>query len=92
MRTDVLVRSSIGKEVNTASPISVTAHAFLTSPVSCIPESRKDAPLRVPRNDAEDTWCLFLVPQPSGPTDTEEKNTGNWAIAESIGKWDMRWG
>ncbi|KAG8221041.1 Pantoate-beta-alanine ligase-domain-containing protein [Butyriboletus roseoflavus] len=64
--------------------VSVTLHSNLTTPVSYISESpTKEAPLRVPGPEAEDTICLILSKTPSKST---------WAIGQSIGKWDARWG
>lgn len=60
--------------------ISITLHSNLGTPVSYLPDSpAKEAPLRVPGPDAEDTVCLVL-------------STSSWAMAQSIGKWDARWG
>ncbi|KAN0088373.1 Ribonuclease P 40kDa (Rpp40) subunit domain containing protein [Tylopilus felleus] len=60
--------------------VSVTLHSNLMTPVSYMPESpAKEAPLRVPGPEAEDTTCVIF-----------SKST--WAIAQGIGKWDARWG
>ena len=64
--------------------ISITLHSNLMTPVSYMPESpTKETPPRVPGPEAEDTVCLVL-----------SKNSGKstWAIAQSVGKWDARWG
>ena len=63
--------------------ISVTMHSNPMAPISYIPPQcfteMKDTPPRVPHPDAEDTICLVLT-----------KDT--WMLAQSIGKWDARWG
>jgi ribonuclease P/MRP protein subunit RPP40 len=64
-----------------------------------------EAPLRMPRSGAEHCWSLILVPgsltvrhegkaltQDDISGEGDEKGKGNWLMAESIGKWDMRWG
>jgi len=64
--------------------ISITLHSNLTTPVSYVPESPdKEAPPRVPGPEAEDTVCLVL---------SEGSGKSTWAIAQSIDKWDARWG
>lgn len=64
--------------------ISITLHSNLVTPVSYIPESlAKEAPLRVPGLEAEDSVCLVLSKLP---------NRSTWAIGQSVGKWDARWG
>ncbi|KAJ8591838.1 hypothetical protein M405DRAFT_813745 [Rhizopogon salebrosus TDB-379] len=72
--------------------VAITRHSYGTSAVGVIPfsslqpgislEAARYAPLRAPRPDAEDTGCLILG---SG------KN-GKFVLAESIGRWDARWG
>jgi len=78
--------------------ISMTSHAFSTSPVSYISPSTfapttgnamsLDGPLKVPRASGEDTWNLILVPESS---EGDSKGT-DWAMVESVGQWDARWG
>jgi hypothetical protein len=106
--------SSLSTTVDADPPpsfISITAHAFPASPVTFIPPGAeaggtgKEAPLRVPRSDAEHCWSLILVPgssigrhagevqmQEDGGEKTEGEGEGGWVMAESIRKWDMRWG
>jgi ribonuclease P/MRP protein subunit RPP40 len=72
--------------------VAITRHGYGTAPVGVIPlssstpeaslEMTRDAPLRTPRPDAEDTGCLILGPG---------KNS-KFVLAESIGRWDARWG
>ncbi|KAI9464732.1 ribonuclease P 40kDa subunit-domain-containing protein [Boletus coccyginus] len=62
--------------------ISITLHSNLTTPVSYMVES-KEAPLRVPGPEAEDTVCLIL---------SKSADRSTWAIAQSVGEWDARWG
>ncbi|KZP19356.1 hypothetical protein FIBSPDRAFT_862773 [Athelia psychrophila] len=80
--------------------VSVTAHAWPTAPVTYIPsparEQSRDPPLRLPRDDAEDTWSLLLacgqvVGSGSG-MEGDAAGEVRWALAESIGQWDSRWG
>ncbi|KAF8448910.1 hypothetical protein L210DRAFT_3388089 [Boletus edulis BED1] len=64
--------------------MSIALHSNLVTPLSYMPESlAKEAPLRVPGPEAEDTVSL-VVSRSSGMS--------SWAIAQSIGKWDARWG
>lgn len=58
----------------------------------------------MPRSDAEHCWSLILVPGSSSKrnegetlmqTDNQETEgilKEGWIMAESVGKWDMRWG
>ncbi|KAG9313101.1 ribonuclease P 40kDa subunit-domain-containing protein [Chiua virens] len=85
------VRSVIDTAVSTLSAsntdkpfIAVTLRSNLVTPVSYLPESTgKEAPLRVPGLEAEDTVCFIL---------SKLTNKTTWAIGENIGKWDARWG
>ncbi|KAF9466137.1 ribonuclease P 40kDa subunit-domain-containing protein [Collybia nuda] len=78
----------------TNSPfISITSHALSSSPVSYISPSTHsgtvtplETHLRVSRADGEDTWCLLAVPGSSG------SQSISWAIVESLGQLDTRWG
>ncbi|KAH0836760.1 Pantoate-beta-alanine ligase-domain-containing protein [Lanmaoa asiatica] len=64
--------------------ISITLQSNLMTPVSYMPESpAKEAPPRVPSAEAEDTICLIL---------SKTSNESTWAMGQSIGKWDARWG
>ncbi|KAF8553580.1 hypothetical protein OG21DRAFT_1510027 [Imleria badia] len=91
---DTFVRSVIDTAVSTVSTapssrdnspfISITLHSNLGTPVSYLPDSpTKEPPPRVPGPEAEDTVCLVL-------SKSSDKST--WAMAQSIGKWDARWG
>ncbi|KIM90388.1 hypothetical protein PILCRDRAFT_60188 [Piloderma croceum F 1598] len=94
----LIVNSAISPLSKTADPsssfVSITAHAFSTSPVTYIPPGAepggtgREAPLRVPRNAAEHCWSLILVMM------GQDNETGqrSWVMAETVGKWDMRWG
>ncbi|KAF9224039.1 hypothetical protein BS17DRAFT_830120 [Gyrodon lividus] len=85
--------SSSQPDSNSSSFISIIMHSSVMAPVSYIPQASsapvsralgREAPSRVPSREAEDTSCLILSYTTSGrPT---------WAIGESIGKWDARWG
>jgi ribonuclease P/MRP protein subunit RPP40 len=101
-------RSSLSKTTDPSSSfISITAHTFSTSPVTYIPPGAepggtgREAPLRVPRKAAEHCWSLILIPGSSTVGDEgkvmmqgqdNETGQGSWAMAETVGKWDMRWG
>ncbi|KAG0709433.1 ribonuclease P 40kDa subunit-domain-containing protein [Suillus ampliporus] len=71
--------------------VATTRHGCCTSPVGIIPlslaldgssDSVRDAPLRAPGPNAEDTGCLILG----------LGQNGNFVLAENIGRWDARWG
>ncbi|OJA20456.1 hypothetical protein AZE42_06083 [Rhizopogon vesiculosus] len=72
--------------------VAITRHGYGISPVGMIPLSSlapeaslntaRDAPLRSPGPDAEDTGCLIVGPG----------KDGKFVLAESIGRWDTRWG
>ncbi|GLB41658.1 putative ribonuclease P 40kDa (Rpp40) subunit [Lyophyllum shimeji] len=74
--------------------VAITAHACSASPVSYIPPSLSsagaarsgDGPTRFARAEGEDTWCLFAMP---GSADSEALD---WAMVESVGQYDTRWG
>ncbi|KAF9240612.1 hypothetical protein BU15DRAFT_45598 [Melanogaster broomeanus] len=76
---------------DSSSSISIIMHSNVTGPVSYIPSSApgvseasdREAPLRVPSREAEDTSCLIVSCTSGRPT---------WALGQSIGKWDARWG
>ncbi|KAF8835515.1 hypothetical protein BDN67DRAFT_1039622 [Paxillus ammoniavirescens] len=79
-------------QLNNSPSISIIMHSDVMAPVSYIPltspasvseGSDREAPLRVPSREAEDTSCLILSYASERPL---------WAIGESIGKWDARWG
>ncbi|KAJ7281382.1 ribonuclease P 40kDa subunit-domain-containing protein [Mycena rebaudengoi] len=62
--------------------VSITSHAFPTSPVSYIPirdPPSLSSPARASRIDGEDTWSLLVASK-------------RWCLAESIGPLDTRWG
>ncbi|KAG1834123.1 ribonuclease P 40kDa subunit-domain-containing protein [Suillus variegatus] len=66
--------------------VAITRQGCCTSPVGAIPDASfdtaRDPPLRVPEINAEDTGCFILGPG----------QNGNFVCAESIGRWDARWG
>lgn len=84
------------KEMNdkSGSFASVTSRALSESPLSYIPPAVLTAgakagvdslPVRVPRSNGEDTWCAVLTP-------ANDEEGISWAIVESLGQWDTRWG
>jgi ribonuclease P/MRP protein subunit RPP40 len=85
-------RSHLASVTDQHAFVAITRHGYGTSAVGVIPfsslqpgislEAARYAPLRAPRPDAEDTGCLILG---SG------KNC-KFVLAESIGRWDARWG
>ena len=68
--------------------VAITAHSCSTSPVTYIPSSgpRTDGPTRLARADGEDTWCLFATPSAGEPQNVD------FALVESLGQYDTRWG
>ncbi|KAG6861461.1 hypothetical protein C0995_016552 [Termitomyces sp. Mi166 len=68
--------------------VAITAHSCSTSPVSYIPPSASiaDGPTRLARVDGEDTWCLFATPG------AREPESIDFALVESLGQYDTRWG
>ncbi|KAG1734031.1 ribonuclease P 40kDa subunit-domain-containing protein [Suillus paluster] len=71
--------------------VATTRHGYCTSPVGIIPlslasdtslDTVRDAPLRAPGPNAEDTGCFIVGPG----------QNGNFVLEESIGQWDARWG
>ncbi|PCH36316.1 hypothetical protein WOLCODRAFT_140331 [Wolfiporia cocos MD-104 SS10] len=66
---------------------AVAAHGVPTAPAAYVHADTKRAALRAPWAGAEDTWCMLLG------KDVESREEGDaWALAESVGKWDKRWG
>jgi len=66
---------------------SVVGQSILQSPVTYVPVSASShPPLRSPRPESEDTWCLIL--QNSG----DNSSGGRWLLSEVVGQWDSRWG
>ncbi|KAH9930345.1 ribonuclease P 40kDa subunit-domain-containing protein, partial [Fomitopsis serialis] len=67
---------------------AVTIHGVSTAPVTYIsPSSPLQTPIRLPRPESEDTWSLLVSSH-----DARKHGTCNWVLADSIGKWDSRWG
>lgn len=69
---------------------AVTANCSSTSPISYIPPSSTllRIPRRAPRDHSEDCWSLILF----RGHNLALENTVNYALMESIGQWDERWG
>jgi len=71
--------------------LSFVGHGVPGSPVGYIPPGdSRNAPLRAPRPESEDTWSLIL--SNNSDTSTTTSPAPQWALAESIGQWDTRWG
>ncbi|KAH9893413.1 ribonuclease P 40kDa subunit-domain-containing protein [Cubamyces lactineus] len=64
--------------------VAVTGHTIGNAPAAYFLENKTVAPLRVPRDDAEDTWSMIHVNEPN--------MSPWWVLAESVGQWDKRWG
>ena len=81
-------RCASSPNIPAPSFVSVTANSIPTSPVTFLPaEALKVAPLRAPRPDSEDVWSLIYGTE-AGDTQRDVW----WVLAESVGRWDRRWG
>ncbi|KAI1791785.1 ribonuclease P 40kDa subunit-domain-containing protein [Ganoderma leucocontextum] len=82
-----VVDTILSPNVPSPSFVSVTVHAIPTSPITYLPDNTNAAPsLRAPRPEAEDTISLVYVRE-------EGEQAGCWWLwAESVGRWDKRWG
>ena len=49
-------------------------------------------PLKDPTRDVEDSWCLIMTPGGAGVSEGNNNGLCAWALAESVGKYDMRFG
>ena len=72
--------------------IAIAAHAISASPVSYIPSTTQsaswmDGPMRLPRRDGEDTWCVLVTHK-----GVDSQPLVNWSLVESLGQYDARWG
>ncbi|RPD59019.1 hypothetical protein L227DRAFT_504442 [Lentinus tigrinus ALCF2SS1-6] len=76
----------ISPNIPSPSFVSITASSVPTCPVTYIPKDLgKAPPLRAPRSDSDDTWSLVYAREPEG-------SPSSWVLAESVGRWDQRWG
>ncbi|TFK48568.1 hypothetical protein OE88DRAFT_1727809 [Heliocybe sulcata] len=79
---------------------SITSHCPFNAPVAYLPTAPKTPPLRVITEDAEATWSVIFVNEDrrdasnvrGGSEAGAGVRVGKWALAETAGKWDMRWG
>ncbi|KZT21602.1 hypothetical protein NEOLEDRAFT_1181608 [Neolentinus lepideus HHB14362 ss-1] len=81
---------------------SITLHCPWNSPVSYLPPPPKTPPMRAIMEDAEATWSLIFVNndrreasnilEGSGTKAAAGVREGKWALAETVGKYDTRWG
>ncbi|KAH9911213.1 uncharacterized protein BXZ73DRAFT_57282, partial [Epithele typhae] len=68
--------------------VAVTASCIPTSPVTYLPDrGSQRPPPRFPRADSTHTWTVIYRREPGEPG-----ASGSWAIAESVGGRDKRWG
>jgi len=74
--------------------VAIVSHALSASPVSYISPSTwadtalpMESPMRLPRGDGEDTWCML-----AGPEAVDSQMLGAWSLVESLGQYDARWG
>ncbi|KAH9913949.1 uncharacterized protein BXZ73DRAFT_55236, partial [Epithele typhae] len=68
--------------------VAVTASCIPTSPVTYLPDrGSQGPPPRLPRADSTHTWTIIHQHEPGEPG-----ASGSWAMAESVGRWDKRWG
>ena len=84
--------TSFSRSPNIPRPgfVAVTAHCIPTSPSTYIPESNHQLPpLRTPRQESQHTWSLVYSRQNSG---ADSSSQVSWVLAESVGRWDKRWG
>ena len=72
----------------------ITAQGISKSPVSYIPRNTGQgkalnlySPVRLPRAEGEDTWCLLIT-----IVDEGDLSGVQCCKAESLGQWDTRWG
>lgn len=67
--------------------VALAGHSVETSPVTYM--SSKDGfgrtPLRAPRASSEDSWCVIM-------TNDNKEEDGSWLVAQTIGRWDERFG
>ncbi|KAF8632915.1 hypothetical protein AX15_001638 [Amanita polypyramis BW_CC] len=72
--------------------VSIVGHSATKTPLAYIsPKNTSLFPtasetLRVPKDDSEDSWCLYAKSRSTG-----EENI-DWVLAESVDKLDTRWG
>lgn len=86
--TQAIVDQVLNFSLSQPAFAAVTIHGVTTAPVTYIsPSSPLQTPIRLPRPESEDTWSLLVSSH-----DARKRNTCNWVLAESIGKWDSRWG
>ena len=85
------LRQACRKELLTRTAVAaVIIHGVPTAPVNYIPTSSPlSAPMRLPRPGSEDTWTLLASSHGKAPA---AGSICRWVLAESIGKWDSRWG
>ncbi|EPT03018.1 hypothetical protein FOMPIDRAFT_1028998 [Fomitopsis schrenkii] len=88
--TQIIVDALMKKLAARAAFAAVTVHGVPTAPVTYIsPSSPLSTRMRLPRPESEDTWTLLMSSQGVA---SEPGFMCRWVLAESIGKWDSRWG
>lgn len=64
----------------------LAASSIPLSPVTVVPTRTTNAYAgRAPRSGSEDSWCLLITSQDNG-------EIAQYIVAESVGRWDARWG
>ncbi|KAI0954502.1 hypothetical protein AcW1_006379 [Taiwanofungus camphoratus] len=86
----IVMEAVFSPPLNQMTFLSLVGHSIPNSPVTYIsPSAPFHSPLRAPRSESEDTWCLIVA---KGPNDSETRTGSKWVLAETVGQWDTRWG
>lgn len=92
---DTVISSLNSTEMDDVVPfVSIICHSVTTTALSYInPKNTSVVPssaeaLRSPREDGEDSWCLYAT----RPRPDKGDNEVDWLLAESVDKCDTRWG
>ncbi|KAI0923402.1 hypothetical protein AcV5_008964 [Taiwanofungus camphoratus] len=86
----IVMEAVFSPSLNQMTFLSLVGHSIPNTPVTYIsPSAPFHSPLRAPRSESEDTWCLIVA---KGPNDSETRTGSKWVLAETVGQWDTRWG
>ncbi|KIL69217.1 hypothetical protein M378DRAFT_70203 [Amanita muscaria Koide BX008] len=92
---DTVISSLNSTEMQDVVPfVSIVCHSVTSTALSYIsPKNTSVVPssaeaLRLPREDGEDSWCLYATRLRPDKGDNEV----DWLLAESVDKCDTRWG